>query len=83
MDADLIRQETYGEHISSYPDPDKKTIVEWKNHMVDLGYFEDFDIGSHVNTDLYKSALDEVIAEHPDDAAFYEDLVKHYQEYDQ
>ena len=51
--------------------------------MVDLGYFEDFDIGSHVNTDLYKSALDEVIAEHPDDAAFYEDLVKHYQEYDQ
>ena len=24
-----------------------------------------------------------VIAEHPDDAAFYEDLVKHYQEYDQ
>ncbi len=83
VDADLIRQETYGEHISSYPDPDKKTIVEWKNHMVDLGYFEDFDIGSHVNTDLYKSALDEVIAEHPDDAAFYEDLVKHYQEYDQ
>ena len=35
------------------------------------------------HTDLYKSALDEVIAEHPDDAAFYEDLVKHYQEYDQ
>ena len=83
VDADLIRQETYGEHISSYPDPDKKTIVEWKDHMVDLGYFEDFDIGSHVNTELYKSALDEVIAEHPDDAAFYEDLVKHYQEYDQ
>ncbi len=83
VDADLIRQETYGEHISSYPDPDKKTIVEWKDHMVDLGYFEDFDIAAHVNTDLYKSALDAVIQEHPDDAAFYEEMVKHYQEYDQ
>ena len=83
VDPDIIRQETYGEHISSYPDPDKKTIVEWKDHMVDLGFFEDFDIESHVNTELYKSALDAVIQEHPDDAAFYEEMVKHYQEYDQ
>ena len=82
VDPDIIRQETYGEHISSYPDPDKKTIVEWKDHMVDLGFFEDFDIESHVNTELYKSALDEVISEHPEDVDFYADMVTHYEEYD-
>lgn len=82
VDPDIIRQETYGEHISSYPDSDKKTIVEWKDHMVDLGFFEDFDIESHVNTELYKSALDEVISEHPEDVDFYADMVTHYEEYD-
>lgn len=83
VDPDIIRQETYGVHISSYPDPDKKTVVEWKNHMVDLGFFDDFDIESGINTTLYKDALDEVIAENPDDAEFYEKMVTHYEEFDQ
>ena len=83
VDADIIQQETYGEHISSYPDPDKKTIVAWKDAMVELGYFDDFDIESKVNTDLYKQALDAVIAENPDDADFYQEMVSHYEEYNQ
>ncbi|MBR6982573.1 MAG: ABC transporter substrate-binding protein [Ruminococcus sp.] len=81
VDPDIIRQETYGQYISSYPDPDKKTIVEWKDHMVDLGYFDDFDIGSHVNVDIYKKALDEVIAENPDDKDFYANMVTHYEQF--
>ena len=81
VDPNLIRQETYGVHISSYPDPDKKTVVEWKNHMVDLGYFEDFDVEAGIDTSLYKEALDAVIADHPDDAAFYQTMVTHYEEF--
>ncbi len=82
VDADIIKQETYGEHISSYPDPDKKSLIAWKDAMVNLGYFDDFDLESHINTDLYKTALDAVIEENPDDADFYEAMVSHYEEYD-
>lgn len=58
---DVIRKTTYADWISMNPDPDKKSFENWKNVMVNLGYIKDFDISSHINTKLYKQALDEIL----------------------
>ena len=49
-------------------DPMKNAVLNTWNIMLDTGFLppeaENFDIESHINTELYKTALDEVIAEH-------------------
>ena len=39
------------------------------------------DLKDHVNSDIYKSALDELVEENPDDS-FYQERLKFYEKYD-
>lgn len=71
IDEDAINTEVYGGYGTSYPDPDTKASFELKQNIVKLGYTPDFDETSHYNTDIYKTALDEVTAADPNN-----DLVK-------
>ena len=80
IDEDFIDTEVYGGYSVSSPDPDKKGTLTLKDTIVDLGYTNDFDIESHYNTDIYKKALDSILAESSDD--IYKSLEDHFNEFE-
>ena len=80
IDEDFIDTEVYGGYSVSSPDPDKKGTVTLKETIVELGYTDDFDIESHYNTDIYKKALDSILAESSDD--IYTSLKEHFDDYE-
>jgi len=80
IDEDFIDTEVYGGYSVSSPDPDKKGTLTLKDTIVDLGYTEDYDIESHYNTDIYKKALDSILAESSDD--IYKSLEDHFNEFE-
>lgn len=80
IDEDFIDTEVYGGYSVSSPDPDKKGTLTLKDTIVDLGYTEDYDIESHYNTDIYKKALDSILAEGSDD--IYKSLEDHFNEFE-
>ncbi|WP_294414097.1 ABC transporter substrate-binding protein [uncultured Ruminococcus sp.] len=80
IDEDFIDTEVYGGYSVSSPDPDKKGTLTLKDTIVDLGYTNDYDIESHYNTDIYKKALDSILAEGSDD--IYKSLEDHFNEFE-
>lgn len=80
IEEDLINIELYDGFGFSVPDPDKQGTVELKNTIVELGYTEDYDIEPLYNTDIYKNALDSILAEASDD--IYKELEEHFNEYE-
>ena len=78
IEEDFIDTEVYGGYSVSSPDPDKKGTLTLKETIVDLGYTDDYDIEPHYNTDIYKKALDSIIAESSDD--IYKSLEDHFNE---
>ncbi|MBQ4465339.1 MAG: ABC transporter substrate-binding protein [Oscillospiraceae bacterium] len=81
IEEDLIRTEVYGGYGTSNPDPDKQGTKALKDSIVELGYTEDYDIDSKFNLDIYKNALDSILAENPDDA-IYQELKAHFDQYE-
>jgi len=77
IDKDILKQETYGPHISSNPDPDKAATITFYNAMVKLKYVEPFDFESGINTKLYEEALDSIVKENPNDKT-YQSLVEYH-----
>ncbi len=67
------------------PDPLKNSVIRAWGILDKTGFLsekaKDIDILDHINTDLYKAALDEVIEEYgSEDPEFYEKLLKFYEE---
>ncbi len=81
IDEEFIRTEVYGGYGTSNPDPDKQGTSALKDSIVELGYTEDYDIDKLYNTDIYKNALDSILAENPDDA-IYQELKAHFDQYE-
>ncbi|MBQ5330208.1 MAG: ABC transporter substrate-binding protein [Oscillospiraceae bacterium] len=81
IDEEFIRTEVYGGYGTSVPDPDKQGTKALKDSIVELGYTEDYDIDKLYNTDVYKEALDSLLAEKPDDAV-YKQLKEHFDQYE-
>lgn len=81
IEEGYIKTEVYGGYGSSIPDPDKKATEELKQTIVDLGYTADYDIDKFYNTDIYKNALDSILAENPDDS-IYKTLKDHFDQYE-
>ncbi|MBP5361588.1 MAG: ABC transporter substrate-binding protein [Ruminococcus sp.] len=80
IDEEFIDTEVYGGYSVSSPDPDKKGTLTLKDTIIDLGYTEDYDIESHYNTDIYKKALDSILAEGSDD--IYKSLEDHFNKFE-
>ena len=80
IEEDFIDTEVYGGYSVSSPDPDKKGTLTLKETIVDLGYTEDYDIEPHYNTDIYKKALDSILAEGSDD--IYKSLQDHFNQFE-
>ncbi len=81
IDPELIKVEVYGGYSVSHPDPDKQATSRLKDDVVSLGLIEDYDIAPHYNTDIYQTALAQVIAQSPDDSIFQE-MQKHFDEFE-
>jgi NitT/TauT family transport system substrate-binding protein len=81
IDSDYIDYEVYGGLSTSSPDPDKTATLELKDDIVNLGYTSDYDAEKLYNTDVYKKALDSIIAENPDDEV-YKSLQEHFDKYE-
>jgi NitT/TauT family transport system substrate-binding protein len=76
IDEDIVRNETYVRRVAeSNPDPLRKGILDFWQHILDAGYIpQDYPIDKHINTDLYKQALDSVIKKNPKDKVYQEML---------
>lgn len=72
IDEDIIRNETYVKRVAeSNPDPLRKGILDFWKHIRDAGYItQDYPIDKHINTTIYKQALDEVIRKSPKDKIY-------------
>ena len=80
IEDDFIDTEVYGGYSVSSPDPDKKGTTTLKETIVELGYTNDFDLEPHYNIDIYKKALDSILAEGTDD--IYDSLKEHFDDYE-
>lgn len=81
IEEEYIRIEVYGGYSLSSPDPDKQGTLSLKNTIVELGYIQDYDIEKLYNTEIYKKALDSLLAENPDDSV-YKSLKEHFEQYE-
>ncbi|QDR79249.1 ABC transporter substrate-binding protein [Sporomusa termitida] len=71
LDKELLRNSTYSGHIHSIPDPDKKRFVAFWEAMKAAGYIQsDIDITKHVNSDIYKTALDQLKQREPQNTTY-------------
>ena len=80
IDKEFIETEVYGGYSVSSPDPDKKGTLTLKDTIVELGYTADYDIEPLYNTEIYKKALDSILAEGSDD--IYKSLEAHFNAYE-
>ncbi|MBR1554745.1 MAG: hypothetical protein IJ644_05045, partial [Oscillospiraceae bacterium] len=81
IDPKLIQIEVYGGFSSSHPDPDKQATVRLKEDIVSLGLIEDYDIEPHYNTEIYQTALSQVIEQYPEESIFQE-MQAHFTEFE-
>jgi NitT/TauT family transport system substrate-binding protein len=76
IDEDIIRNETYVTKVAeSNPDPLRKGILDFWQHVRDAGYItQDYNIDQHINTTIYKQALDTVVKREPKDKIYQQML---------
>ena len=75
LDPELIQADTYTNRtFESNPDPLKKGTVEFWDTMKAIKYLPetDVDINKHIDTTIYREALDEVLKRYPDDPIYKE-----------
>jgi NitT/TauT family transport system substrate-binding protein len=76
IDEDVIRQDTYTKKVfTCNPDPLKKGTLDFWQHMLDAGYItQNYPIEKHINTEVYRQALETVVARYPKDKIYREML---------
>ncbi|BCS54122.1 ABC transporter substrate-binding protein [Geobacter sp. SVR] len=76
IDEEIVRNETYVNKVAeSNPDPLRKGILDFWQHIRDAGYIpQDYAIDKHINTDIYKQALDSVVKRYPKEKVYQEML---------
>ncbi|ABN53988.1 MAG TPA: metal ABC transporter substrate-binding protein [Hungateiclostridium thermocellum] len=71
VDKDIIKEETYGGHIYSIPDPDKEGVIRFWDLINKSGYISsDLNIENFIDTSIYKLALEDVLKEYPNDEVY-------------
>lgn len=79
IDEDIVRNETYIKKVAdSNPDPLRKGILDFWQHILAAGYIpQDYPVDKHINTALYKDALDSIIKRNPKEK-IYQDMLTFY-----
>ncbi|MHC1711241.1 MAG: ABC transporter substrate-binding protein [Solidesulfovibrio sp.] len=76
MPEALVRSFVQSPHMIYETDPYKSSVITMWNKMQSFGYIKDpaININDHLNTAIYKSALDSLLAQYPDDPFFKKKL---------
>ena len=88
-EEDYVAAYLLNDNYVSSVDPCKNSVVKTWDAMIKMGFIDQADadkinIEDHINTELYKEALDECVAEyHDEDPDFYDGRVKFFEENDQ
>lgn len=79
MSKETAESFVLSDHMIYETDPYKNSVVDMWNVMNDFGYINnnEIKIEDHINTEIYKNALDELIKRNPDDKFYEEKLVKY------
>ena len=78
VDKEVIRKATWNNYFYASPDPNKHGVEKFYQMMKDSGYVNTtVNIDDHIDTTIYKQALDELIKENPNDS-FYQNLLSDY-----
>ena len=78
VDKDTIRKSTWNNYFYASPDPNTNGVKEYYQMMKDSGYINtNVKIEDHIDSTVYKEALDELISENPNDQ-FYQKLLSDY-----
>jgi len=73
LEKETVESFVLSEHFVPELDPLKNTVLKVWDTMNDIGYIDsDINIEKHINTELYKKALDELAAAEPDNEYFAE-----------
>jgi len=72
LDEDIVRADTYTNHVFQInPDPYKKATLDFWRLMREAGYAAtDYPVEKHIDTKVYREALDEVLKRYPGDASY-------------
>ena len=80
VDKEIIEKDLYDGYLVQSADPDKNAILAFREKMVEIGYLaEDKDVSGIIDIEVYKSALENLKAENPEDP-FYQELEERYVE---
>ena len=83
-DKDYVSAYMLNEHYRINVDPIRKPVLRAWDYMSRIGILEKKEgvrVEDHINVELYKAALDEVVAEHRhEDPGFYDRMVAFYNE---
>ena len=84
IDEDIIREDTYtNKTFQSNPDPLKDGTLDFWKQMRAIGYVtKDYPIEKHIDTEVYRQALDEVLKRYPNDKT-YLDLAAFYKKHNE
>ncbi len=71
IDREVLKKAMESPHTYISPDPNLNGIVKTYDLLQTVGYIEtDVDIRNHVDTSIYKQALDELTNQNPDDPVY-------------
>lgn len=80
LDLDKATVESFvkSKHMKYDSDPYKNSVIKMWNKMVEFGYIKDSNvkIEDHINTKIYKKALDSLIKDYPNSQFFKDRLVQ-------
>jgi len=80
LDLDKATVESFvkSPHMKYDNDPYKSSVITMWNKMADFGYITDtkVQVEDHINTEIYKKALDSLIKDYPDSQFFKDKLVQ-------
>ncbi len=85
-DEEYVAAYLLNENYISSVDPCKKAVIKTWDAMIKMGLIDEaeaskINIEDHINTDIYKEALDECIAEyHDEDPEFYDGRLEFFKE---
>lgn len=83
FDKTVIADSIFSEHFNYSPDPNKKAIEQWWKMVNNIGYIHSSeDIDKHIDTSVYKQALDELTKNQPKNQN-YQDLLEFYKKNDE
>ena len=68
---EYVKEALYGDYASRYsPSPAKQRVIDYSSYLIGEGIINDYDFSDNVNTEIFRTALDDILEEYPDDEEY-------------